>query len=49
VAPSLTRFQNLVAALTAVPHVLNVKTSLTLRNSKDAAMVPVELLRSPPP
>jgi DNA-binding Lrp family transcriptional regulator len=48
VAPSLTRFQALVTALTAMPHVLNVKTSLTLRNSKDAAMVPVELLRPPP-
>jgi len=29
--------------LTAAPHVRNVKTSLTLRNSKDAAMVPLEL------
>lgn len=26
----------------ARPHVRNVKTSLTLRNSKDAAMVPME-------
>jgi DNA-binding Lrp family transcriptional regulator len=48
VAPSLSRFQAFVTDLTAVPHVLNVKTSLTLRNSKDAPMVPVELLRAPP-
>jgi DNA-binding Lrp family transcriptional regulator len=46
VAPSLARFQTLVTALTAAPHVLNVKTSLTLRNSKDAAMVPPEMLRA---
>ena len=48
VAPNLSRFQALVTDLTAAPHVLNVKTSLTLRNSKDAPMVPVELLRSAP-
>jgi DNA-binding Lrp family transcriptional regulator len=48
VAPNLSRFQALVTALTAAPHVLNVKTSLTLRNSKDEAMVPVEMLRAPP-
>jgi DNA-binding Lrp family transcriptional regulator len=48
VAPNLPDFQAFVTALTAVPHVLNVKTSLMLRNSKDAPMVPVELLRSPP-
>jgi len=48
VAPNLTRFQALVTTLTAVPHVLNVKTSLILRNSKDAPTMPIELLRSPP-
>jgi DNA-binding Lrp family transcriptional regulator len=48
VAPNLPRFQTLVAALTAAPHVLNVKTSLILRNAKDAPMVPAELLRAPP-
>ncbi len=48
VAPSLTRFQAFVTDLTAAPHVLNVKTSLTLRNSKDLPMVPFELLRSVP-
>jgi hypothetical protein len=32
-----------VAELTGAPNVRNVKTSLTLRNSKDAAMVPMEL------
>jgi DNA-binding Lrp family transcriptional regulator len=34
-----------VADLTAAPHVRNVKTSLTLRNSKDAAMVPMEITK----
>jgi DNA-binding Lrp family transcriptional regulator len=48
VAPNLSRFQALVNTLTAAPHVLNVKTSLSLHNSKDAPMVPIELLRSPP-
>ncbi len=42
VAPNLAAFQALVTELTAAPHVRNVKTSLTLRNSKDAAMVPME-------
>ena len=42
VAPSLSAFQALVTELTGAPHVRNVKTSLTLRNSKDAAMVPLE-------
>jgi DNA-binding Lrp family transcriptional regulator len=45
VAPNLTTFQGFVARLTAEPHVRNVKTSLTLRNSKDAPMVPLELRR----
>jgi DNA-binding Lrp family transcriptional regulator len=43
VAPDLKTFQAFVAELTAAPHVRNVKTSLVLRNSKDAAMVPMEL------
>ena len=43
VAPNLTGFQAFVAELTAAPAVRNVKTSLTLRNSKDAPMVPLEL------
>ncbi len=47
VAPNLSRFQAFVTDLTGAPHVLNVKTSLTLRNSKDAAMVPEELLATP--
>jgi DNA-binding Lrp family transcriptional regulator len=42
VAPNLAAFQSLVAELTAAPHVRNVKTSLTLRNAKDDAMVPFE-------
>ena len=49
VAPSLSRFQAFVTDLTGAPHVLNVKTSLTLRNSKNVPMVPDELLRSAPP
>ena len=42
VAPDLKTFQAFVTELTSAPHVRNVKTSLTLRNSKDAAMVPME-------
>lgn len=43
VAPDLATFQAFVAELTAAPAVKNVKTSLTLRCSKDAALVPLEL------
>jgi DNA-binding Lrp family transcriptional regulator len=43
VAPNLTAFQVFVAELTAAPAVRNLKTSLVLRNAKDAAMVPLEL------
>ena len=46
VAPSLSRFQAFVTELTGAPHVLNVKTSLTLRNSKNAPMVPDAMLRA---
>jgi DNA-binding Lrp family transcriptional regulator len=46
VAPDLKTFQGFVAELTAAPHVRNVKTSLTLRNSKDAAMVPMEMKKT---
>jgi DNA-binding Lrp family transcriptional regulator len=42
VAPDLKTFQAFVEKLTAAPNVRNVKTSLTLRNSKDSAMVPME-------
>jgi DNA-binding Lrp family transcriptional regulator len=45
VAPDLKTFQAFVDELTAAPHVRNVKTSLTLRNSKDAAMVPMQVIR----
>jgi DNA-binding Lrp family transcriptional regulator len=48
VAPDLKTFQSFVTELTAAPHVRNVKTSLTLRNSKDDAVVPMEALRSEP-
>jgi DNA-binding Lrp family transcriptional regulator len=44
VAPDLKTFQDFVAELTAAPHVRNVKTSLVLRNSKDASLVPMENL-----
>ena len=40
---SAAKAQAFVAELTGAPHVRNVKTSLTLRNSKDAAMVPMEM------
>ena len=43
VAPDLRTFQAFVAELTGAPHVRNVKTSLTLRNAKDAPMVPLEM------
>src|ERR1044072_7413126 len=45
VAPNLAAFQAFVAELTAAPAVRNVKTSLTLRNSKDAPRVLLELRR----
>jgi DNA-binding Lrp family transcriptional regulator len=45
VAPNLSSFQAFVTALTAGPHVRNVKTSLALHNAKDAPAVPPELLR----
>jgi DNA-binding Lrp family transcriptional regulator len=47
VAPSLSRFQAFVTELTGAPNVRNVKTSLTLRNAKNAPLVPDEMLRSP--
>jgi DNA-binding Lrp family transcriptional regulator len=40
VAPDLKTLQALVNELTAAPQVRNVKTSLALRSSKDAAIVP---------
>ena len=45
VAPDLRTFQAFIAELTAAPNVRNVKTSLTLKNSKDAPIVPLELGR----
>ena len=42
VAPNLAAFQALVKELTSAPHVRNVKTSMTLRNSKGAPIVPME-------
>jgi DNA-binding Lrp family transcriptional regulator len=42
VAPDLKTFQAFVVELTGAPNVRNIKTSLTLGNSKDAAMVPFE-------
>jgi len=46
VAPNLAAFQALVTELTGAPHVRNVKTSLTLRNSKNAAMVPMDTAKA---
>jgi DNA-binding Lrp family transcriptional regulator len=42
VAPDLKTFQTFVTELTGAPHVRNVKTSLALRVSKDAPIVPME-------
>jgi DNA-binding Lrp family transcriptional regulator len=42
VAPDLKTFQAFVSELTGAPHVRNVKTSLVLRMSKDAPVVPLE-------
>jgi DNA-binding Lrp family transcriptional regulator len=42
VAPNLPAFQSFVTELTGAPHVRNVKTSLTLRNSKDEPIVPMD-------
>ncbi len=46
VAPDMNTFQDFVSRLTAAPHVRNVKTSLVLHTSKDAAAVPFELDRT---
>jgi DNA-binding Lrp family transcriptional regulator len=43
VAPDLRTFQAFIAELTGAPNVRNIKTSLTLKNSKDAPIVPLEL------
>ena len=43
VAPDLKTFQAFVTELTAAPHVRNVKTSLTLRQSKNAPTVPMTI------
>jgi DNA-binding Lrp family transcriptional regulator len=45
VAPDLRTFQAFIAELTGAPNVRNIKTSLTLKNSKDAPIVPLELGR----
>jgi len=42
VAPDLRTFQNFVLELTGAPNVRNVKTTITLRQTKDAAIVPME-------
>jgi DNA-binding Lrp family transcriptional regulator len=42
VAPDLRTFQAFVSDLTGAPHVRGVKTSLTLRVSKDAPIVPMD-------
>jgi DNA-binding Lrp family transcriptional regulator len=41
VAADLRTFQSFVSQLTAAPNVRNVKTALTLRQSKDAPLVPL--------
>ena len=47
VAPDLKTFQAFVTELTGAPHVRNVKTSLSLRMSKDVAVVPIEVAPAP--
>jgi DNA-binding Lrp family transcriptional regulator len=47
VARDLRSFQSFVAELTSVPNVRNVKTALTLRQSKDLPSVPLELVEPP--
>ena len=47
VAPDLKTFQAFVTELTGAPHVRNVKTSLSLRMSKDVPMVPIEYTPAP--
>lgn len=41
VAPDLRSFQNFVLELTGAPNVRNVKTALTLKQAKDAPIVPM--------
>ena len=41
VAPDLRTFQNFVLELTAAPNVRNVKTALTLKQTKNAPIVPL--------
>ncbi|MFK8250688.1 Lrp/AsnC family transcriptional regulator [Ancylobacter terrae] len=42
VAPDLRTFQNFVLELTGAPNVRNVKTALTLTQTKDAPIVPLD-------
>jgi DNA-binding Lrp family transcriptional regulator len=49
VAPDLRTLQAFIAELTAAPHVRNVKTSLTLKLSKDAPTVPLQAGRATHP
>ena len=44
VAPDLTTFQAFVTELTAISNVRNVKTALSLRSSKDEAIVPLDIV-----
>lgn len=43
VAPDLRTFQTFVLEMTAAPNVRNVKTALTLKQAKNAAIVPLEI------
>ena len=46
VAPDLRTFQNFVLEITATPNVRNVRTALTLKQAKNAPIVPLD---GPPP
>ncbi|MFG1462039.1 Lrp/AsnC family transcriptional regulator [Xanthobacter sp. DSM 24535] len=47
VAPDLRTFQNFVLEMTAAPNVRNVKTALTLKQAKNAPIVPLETIEMP--
>jgi DNA-binding Lrp family transcriptional regulator len=47
VAPDLRTFQNFVLEITAAPNVRNVKTALTLKQAKNAPIVPLEATTPP--
>ncbi len=47
VAPDLRTFQNFVLEITATPNVKNVRTALTLKQAKNAPVVPLDAPAAP--